>query len=207
MGRKLRIYYPGAYYHVMLRGNFGEQIFYTEDDRKYLYSLLSEGVERYNYQVHAFCLMTNHIHLVIEVGSTPLSKIIQNIASRYAKRINFHLNRRGHLFQGRHLALLIDVDSYLLSVVRYIHLNPVEAAMIGNPDFYPWSSHRAYLGLARIPWLTTDFVLRYFSSEKSRAIYLYKDFIHQAQLMSKHPCLTPATVSDTSDSNDSVKFL
>ena len=169
MARKPRIHYPGAFYHVILRGNGGQDIFYSKADRSRFYLLLQEGIERYGHRIHAFCLMSNHLHLVVQVGDIPLSKILQNISFRYTRYINKRKKRIGHLFQGRYKAILIDADSYLLELVRYIHNNPLRADMATQPDQYQWSSHRAYLGRQEIAWLTTDFVLSQFAENESKA--------------------------------------
>jgi len=143
MTRKSRIHYPGAVYHVILRGNGGEDIFFARQDRTRFYLLLQEGVERYGHRIHAFCCMTNHVHLAIQVAEISLAKIIQNVSFRYTRHINKRKKRIGHLFQGRYKALLIDAETYLLELVRYIHLNPVRAGIVHKPDEYPWSGHRA----------------------------------------------------------------
>ena len=146
MARKPRLHYSGASYHVILRGNGGQDIFIDKKDRTRFYFLLQEGVERYRHRIHAYCLMTNHVHLAIQVGDVPLSRIIQNLSFRYTRYLNRRKNQVGHLFQGRYKALLIDADSYLLELVRYIHNNPVRAGMVKTAEEYPWSSHHAYLG-------------------------------------------------------------
>jgi len=128
----------------MLRGNGGQNVFYSPADRIQLYLLLQEGIERFVHRIHAFCLMINHIHLVIQVGEVPLSKIIQNISFRYTRYINGRMKRIGHLFQGRYKAILIDADSYLLELVRYIHNNPLRVGLAQAPEQYQWSSHQAY---------------------------------------------------------------
>ncbi|MBI1920387.1 MAG: transposase [Geobacter sp.] len=159
MARKPRIHFPAALYHVMLRGNAGQDIFFEDADRYRFYLLLQEGVERFGHRIHAYCLMSNHIHLAIQVGEVPLSRIMQNIAFRYTRWINWRRNSSGHLFQGRFKAVLVDGDSYVMELTRYIHLNPVRAGMVRSPEEYPWSGHRAYLGSESIPWLTSDWVL------------------------------------------------
>ena len=146
---------------------------------------LQEGIERYNYRIHAFCQMTNHVHLAIQVGNIPLSRIMQNVSFRYTRYINSAKNKTGHLFQGRYKALLIDGDSYLVELVRYIHCNPVRAGLAANPNEYQWSSHNAYLGKSSIPWLTTDQVLSQFADQKNRAGKLYDDFV-QAGITEPH---------------------
>ena len=117
MARKPRIHYPGAWYHVILRGNGGSDIFFDTQDRTQFFLLLQEGVERYGHRIHAYCLMTNHIHLVVQVANIPLSRITQNISFRYTRYINRRKNQAGHLFQGRYKALLIDAENYLKSGV------------------------------------------------------------------------------------------
>ena len=181
MSRKPRIHYPGACYHVILRGNAGRDIFFFKKDRSRFFILLQEGLERYNHRIHAYCLMTNHIHLVIQVSDIPLSRIMQNVSFRYTRYINHSKQQVGHLFQGRYKALLIDADSYLLELVRYIHNNPVRAGLVNTPEHYAWSSHNVYLAKTSVPWLTTDWILSQFSDQKERAIELYQDFVFQGK--------------------------
>lgn len=181
MARKTRVFYPGALYHVMLRGNHGEKIFFSNDDRHYFYKLIDEGINRFDYHVHAFCLMINHVHLAIQVSNTSLSKIIQNLAFRYSRWVNKKQRRVGHLFQGRHKAILVDIDAYLLNLVRYIHLNPIRANIVEKLEQYPWSSHLSYLNNNQFPWLNTDRVLSFFSSNRKKAQYNYLKF-----MMDKH---------------------
>ncbi len=144
MARKPRVHVPGGIYHVMLRGNGGQDIFFIPEDRDELYRLVAEGTARFEYRVHAYCLMTNHLHLAIEVGRVPLSRGMQNLAFRYTRWIHRREKRTGHLFQVRDRALLIDREAYLLELVRYIHLNPVRAGLVSDPLDYPWSSHCAH---------------------------------------------------------------
>jgi len=177
MARKKRLHYPGAWYHVILRGNAGNDIFFDNQDRSRFFFLLQEGREKFKHRIHAYCLMTNHVHLVIQVGEISLSRIIQNVSFRYTRFINQRKKQTGHLFQGRYKALLLDVDTYLLELVRYIHNNPVRARMVKAPEEYRWSSHSAYLGSISVPWLTTDLVLAQFSSTKDKAVELYRQFV------------------------------
>ncbi len=179
MARQPRIHSPGSFYHVLLRGNGGQAIFFEDGDRYRLYLLFQEGVERYGYRIHGFCCMTNHLHMVIQVAETPLSKIVQNLSFRYTRWINRKQKRIGHLFQGRYKAILIDADAYLLELVRYIHLNPVRARLVRRPEGYPWSSYRAYLGQEWLPWLTTDRVLSEFEAQTSKARKRFEQFVHE----------------------------
>ena len=159
MARKPRIHYPGAVYHVILRGNAGQTVFFCDRDRSRYYLFLQRAVDTFGCRIHAFCLMTNHIHLIVQTGTTPLSRIMQQLSQCYTAWINYSQSRTGHLFQGRYKALLIDADSYLLELVRYLHLNPMRAGMVKQPADYLWSSHRAYAGQEEIPWLTTEWLL------------------------------------------------
>jgi hypothetical protein len=129
--------------------------------------------------------MTNHVHLLIEVGTVPLSRIMQNLSFRYTRYVNAVEKRIGHLFQGRYKGLLIDQDSYLLELTRYIHCNPLRAGLADDPGKYRWSSHRAYLGKELIPWLTTGTVLAQFASQAKKARSLYGQF-HQAGVQEPH---------------------
>jgi len=180
MARKPRVHVPGGYYHVMMRGNMGSDLFFSEADYSRFFLLLQEGIERYGHRVHAFCLMTNHVHLLIQVGEIPLSRIIQNLAFRYTRYINSKRKEAGHLFQGRYKAILVDEDSYLLELVRYIHLNPVRAGLCDAASDYDWSSHNAYMGKTTVSWLYMREVLGRFSEEKARAIQLLKLFTEES---------------------------
>ena len=177
MARKPRLHVPGALYHVILRGNARQDIFFTAADRFAFYDLLAEGVRRFGYRVHAFCLMTNHVHLGLQAGAEPLSRGMQNLAFRYTRHVNRVRRRVGHLFEGRYKAFLVDQDRYGLELVRYQHLNPVRAGMVSNAADYPWSGHRAYLGEAELPWLTTDWVLGQFGTTLGVARRRYARFV------------------------------
>ncbi len=181
MARKPRIHYPGASYHVILRGNAGHTIFFNKQDRSQFFYLLQDGIERYNHRIHAYCLMENHVHMLIQVDEVPLSRIMQNISFRYTRYINKRKKQAGHLFQGRYKALLIDADNYLLELVRYIHNNPVRAGMVKTPAKYSWSSHNVYMGATDVPWLTTDWVLSQFAGQKNQAVALYGDFVRKGK--------------------------
>lgn len=177
MARKPRVHYPGAAYHVMVRGNARQAIFGDSEDRESFYELLGKGVTRFGYRVHGFCLMGNHVHLAAQVGEVPLSRIMQHLGFRYTQWFNRRHGRVGHLFQGRYKALLVDAESYLLELVRYIHLNPVRAGLVKKPERYPWSGHRAYLGKERLGWLETRWVLSQFGKHTTRARERYARFV------------------------------
>ena len=181
MARKPRLHYVGALYHVMVRGNDGQKIFARDEDRYRFYLFLQEGVEKFGHRIHAFCLMGNHVHLAIQVGDKPLSRIMQNLCFRYTQWINSRQKKVGHLFQGRYKAIVVDADSYLAELVRYIHLNPVRAGIVQVPDDYQWSGHRAYLGCEMLPWLTSEWVLSQFSQELNTARAKYAEFINEGK--------------------------
>jgi hypothetical protein len=122
--------------------------------------------------------MGNHIHLVIQVSDVALPKIMQNVAFRYTHWINKRNGRSGHLFQGRYQAILVDADSYLLELVRYVHLNPVRAGLVKNPLDYAWSGHRAYLGKETLPWLCSEWVLGQFAKRLNKCRKRYQAFVN-----------------------------
>ena len=179
MARRPRIHIPGGFYHIMLRGNGGQDIFYSAEDRHHFYLLLQQGVSRYSHRIHGFCCMTNHVHLLIQVAEEPLSKIMQNLSFRYTRWINKRKKRIGHLFQGRYKAILVDADQYLLELIRYIHLNPVRAGLVKQVEDYAWSSHVAYTEKETLPWLTTDWVYGHFSRQRAACIRQYIKFVDE----------------------------
>jgi REP element-mobilizing transposase RayT len=177
MARKPRLHVPGGLYHVVLRGNARQDVFFIAGDRRYFYELLAEGVTRFGYRVHAFCLMSNHVHLALQAGDLELSAGMQNLAMRYTRYLNTRRKQVGHVFQGRFKAFLVDQDRYGLALVRYIHLNPVRAKRVSTASAYPWSSYRAYLGKEALPWLTTDWVLGQFGTRLGVARARFAAFV------------------------------
>lgn len=177
MARKPRIHYPGAVYHVILRGNSGDPIFFEDRDQFRFYLFMQEVVERFSCRIHGFCCMTNHTHLILQVADIPLSRVMQSLSLKYTRWINYTRRRTGHLFQGRYKAIMLDADAYLLELVRYVHLNPVRAGMTKCPEDYPWSGHNAYLGNEALPWLTTEWVFALFSGKSNEACQNYQQFL------------------------------
>lgn len=177
MARRLRLHVPGGFYHVTLRGNHRQPIFFTEADRDRLDNVVAEATGRMAAQIHAYCWMTNHVHLLVQISDAPLGKLIQRIASRYARAVQTRLDTTGHLFERRYHAILVDVDAYLTTLVRYIHLNPVRAGLVADPAEYPWSSHRVYLGLCRRDWLTTEFTMRVLGNRPDYAAARYRELM------------------------------
>jgi len=187
MARKPRVHLPGGYYHVMMRGNVGGDLFFSDADRSRFLLLMQEGIERYGHRVHAFCLMTNHVHLLIQVGDVPLSRIIQNLGFRYTRYINSKRGEVGHLFQGRYRAILVEADRHLLELVRYIHCNPVRAGFCATASKSDWSSYNAYIGSTVIPWLHQQDLLARFSDDIVRARELLRAFTEAGQGEAKRP--------------------
>lgn len=177
MSRKPRIHVPGGVYHVMLRGNGGQEIFLDPGDGAGFLALLAEGTARFGFRCHGYCLMPNHAHLVLQAGAAPLSRAMQNLSFRYSRHVNAREKRVGHLFQGRYKAILVDADGYLLRLVRYVHLNPVRAGLCKVPEVWRWSGHRAYLGRAAVPWLTTERVLGLLAPRERAARAAYRAFV------------------------------
>ncbi len=154
MVRPLRIEYPGAVYHVTSRGDRREPIAKDEFDRDAFMQILGQALERFDAYALAYCLMGNHYHLVICTRQANLSRLMRHINGVYTQAFNRRHQLSGHLFQGRFKAILVDTDSYLLEVCRYVDLNPVRAQMVESPDAYAWSSNTALAGLANAPtWL------------------------------------------------------
>jgi REP element-mobilizing transposase RayT len=187
--RRPRLHVPGACYHVTLRGNHRQDIFFCDADRRLLGRYVGEAREQVGAEVHAYCWMTNHVHLLVQVSDIPLGAFVQRIGTRYARAVQARVPTTGHLFQNRYHALLVDVDRYFVALLRYIHLNPVRAGLVQDPAAYPWSSHRAYLGLARTEWLTTDFGLRLFDADHDRARARYRAFLMQEGAGARDPSL------------------
>jgi len=148
MARPLRIHPPGGYHHVTARGNDRLPIFIDDADRWSFLGLLAKANNRFGSELHAYCLMTNHVHLVVEDHEGNLSKVLRHVKGVHAQRFNRRHDRVGHLFEGRFWNSLLGDDAYLTSAVEYVHRNPVEAGMVGTPIDYPWSSYASYLGLA-----------------------------------------------------------
>ncbi|HEU4653049.1 MAG TPA: transposase [Steroidobacteraceae bacterium] len=179
MPRKPRLHVPGAFYHLTLRGNHRQDIFFSPSDRDLFDQLTQEVLDRFRARLHAFCWMTNHVHLLVQVSDVPLGQLVLRIAGQYARRIQKHLRTTGHLFEKRYHAVLVDADEYLLELIRYIHLNPVRARMVASPSQYRWSSHLTYLDKCERSWVTTDFALSAFHQERSAAIAAYERFVNQ----------------------------
>ena len=179
MSRQPRLHLPGGFYHVILRGNGRQAIFFDSEDRNQWQTILQKALARYRHRLHAYCWMNNHVHMAVQAGVEPLADFMRVLASRYAKYLNRKRRRPGHLFERRYRAILVQRDEYLIELLRYIHLNPVRASMVSDPSDYQWSSYNAYLRLTGPTWLTVDTVAAMFSSRRSGARESYSRFMVQ----------------------------
>ncbi|MFA0110275.1 transposase [Vibrio breoganii] len=178
MSRPLRLEFAGALYHVTARGNERNWIFFQDDDFTLYLTVLDEVCERYNWVIHAYCLMSNHYHLLLKTPDGNLSKGMRQLNGVFTQKINRKHNRVGHLFQGRYKSILVDQETYLLELCRYIVLNPVRAKMVDTPDEWQWSSWHSTVGNISSPdWLSTDAILLQFARERAKAIDAYKRFV------------------------------
>ncbi len=178
MSRPLRIEYDGAVYHITSRGNARSHIFKDSEDRKYFLDTLHKVNRRYNWICHAYCLMNNHYHLIIETPDGNLSKGMRQLNGVYTQLFNRRHKRVGHIFQGRYKAILIQKESHLLEVCRYVVLNPVSAKIVDTPREWKWSSYRATLGIEKPhPCLTVDWILGQFSRRRRHAEGKYREFV------------------------------
>lgn len=178
MSRPVRLEFGGALYHVTARGDRREAIFEGDADRTQFLELLGDVVERFNWCCHAYCLMSNHYHLIIATPDANLSKGMRQLNGVFTQWSNRRYRRSGHLFQGRFKAVLVDADSYLLELTRYVVLNPVRAGMVVAAADWPWSSFRATTGDEEAPaWLEVDGLLAQFGTCRARAVSAYERFV------------------------------
>lgn len=190
MSRRPRVHVPGGIYHVILRGNHRQRIFAQTSDRQRWEEILVNVLHQLGARIHGYCWMTNHVHMLIQVGTVPLWQIMQRVASPYARYFQRKLSTTGHLFERRHGAILVDNDDYLLQLLHYIHMNPVTADLVQDPAQYRWSSYQTYLGLANIPWLTIDFALSIFSDDLTESRSLFREFIPSTEAASEEPVVS-----------------
>jgi len=182
MARPLRIEYEGAVYHVTSRGNAGQQIFVDDEDRHGFLEVLSDTVERFAWICHAYCLMSNHFHLLLETPDANLSRGMRQLNGVYTQRFNRRHRRAGHVLQGRFKSILVEKESHLLELVRYVVLNPVRAKMVRSVRHWPWSSYRATAGQEEpLPLLTTEWILSQFSTDLQQATIQYRQFVRQGR--------------------------
>jgi len=180
MARPLRIEYQNAVHHVTSRGNARNKIFLGDQDRENFLFVLDAVVKRHNWLCHAYCLMDNHYHLMIETPDANLSRGMRQLNGVYTQKYNWWHSKTGHLFQGRYKSILVDKENYLLELCRYVVLNPVRANMVEKPEEWKWSSYGATAGLKTVPnYLTVDWILGLFSNNKAEAQKRYRKFVRE----------------------------
>ncbi len=178
MARPLRIEYPGAVYHVTSRGNARQSIFIDDVDRQVFLEVFGNVVEKYNWLCHAFCLLDNHYHILVETQDPNLSLGMRQLNGVYTQRINIRHHRVGHLFQGRYKAILVEKNEHLLELCRYIVLNPVRAGIVGEPRQWQWSSYMATAyAIKPSNFLSVAWVLGQFSKNTNDARKIYRKFV------------------------------
>ena len=178
MARPLRIEYAGAIYHLTSRGNARAPIFLSDDDRRLFLSLFSEIVVRNQWVCYGYCLMDNHYHLLIETTKPNLSVGMRQLGGIYTQKFNRQHGRVGHLFQGRYKAIIVERESYLLELCRYIVLNPVRAKIVDHPGKYRWSSYNATAGSSdQPPYLHIDWILAQFGGTIMQSRHQYRNFV------------------------------
>lgn len=180
MGRPLRIEYPGALYHVTSRENEKRRIFLQDSDRLRFLRILEEYHDRYGILIHNYILMNNHYHLIIETPRGNLLKVMHGLNGGYTGYFNRKHGRVGHLFQGRYTGILVDKDSYLLQLSRYLHLNPVVAKLVERPEQYEWSSYSSFIREGKqLGWVEYRWLLSQFGRDKKGARRRYKEFVEE----------------------------
>lgn len=176
MARKPRVDYKGALYHVMCRGNNGEYILKEDEDKQTYLDLIKKYKERYGFKIYSYCIMDNHVHMLIEREEVPLFKIMQGIQQSYTQRYNKKNKRTGHVFQQRYKAQLCNKEQYLLQLIKYIHMNPVKAGLKEGLN-YKWSSHSIYDRGKESNLIELEFVLGLFSDTFIKGVKGYKEFM------------------------------
>ncbi|MCB1693639.1 MAG: transposase [Pseudomonadales bacterium] len=178
MSRPVRIEFPGAHYHVTSRGTNEQAVFLDDEDRAVFLNVLDGVVSRFNWRVHAYVLMDNHYHLVVDVPDANLSKGMRQLNGVYTQHFNRRHGRDGSLFQGRFRSILFEPDAYLLPLCRHVVLNPVRGRVVRSPHAFRWSNHRATCGAVRAPsFLTTEAVLGTFGKRVKENQKKYKDYV------------------------------
>lgn len=180
MARPLRLEFEGAYYHITSRGDQRGRIFFDVRDRERFLEILKRTKERYGYLLHAYALMDNHYHIFIETPKANLSQIMQNINTSYTVYVNKRHRRCGHLFQGRFKGIIVDKETYLMVLTRYIHLNPVRAGIVKRPEDYRWTSYTEYMDAGKVKESIVDITgtLSCFSKTKKAAMKAYREFVN-----------------------------
>jgi putative transposase len=190
MPRKARLDVPGTLHHVMVRGIEGIHIFRDEEDRSAFVERISSLVQESGTRILAWSLLDNHLHLLIVSGPEGLSTFMRRLLTGYASGFNRRHRRYGHLFQNRYKSIICDLNSYLLELVRYIHLNPLRAALVKTLEeleSFPWCGHGILTGRLRRDWQERDFVLGFFGSKEGKAVRAYREFVETGKGQGQRP--------------------
>ena len=180
MARPLRIEYPGAWYHVMNRGRRREKIFFDDIDYENFLEILESSHNLFEFEIHAYSLMSNHYHCLVRTPRGNLSRAMRHLDGVYTQKFNRRHKCEGALFRGRYKAILVDEDTYVMELARYIHRNPTKAGAEHEPGQHKWTSHRAYLELKpKITWLKKDHVLKYFGVNRTEAVKRFDAFVKE----------------------------
>ncbi|MBP1924324.1 REP element-mobilizing transposase RayT [Sedimentibacter acidaminivorans] len=182
MGRKPRIQFEGGVYHIVQRGNNKEYIFKNDDVKKQLLNIIVESKEIMRFEIYGFVIMDNHYHIVIRSHEVPISQIMHRIDLKFSKYYNCTYNKSGHVFQDRYKGILVKDDKYLLSLIRYVHQNPVKAKMCKKVSDYYWSSDSYYRKNIQDKIVDIDFVLCMFSENRKNALVEYSKFMDSTLL-------------------------
>lgn len=173
---------PNSIYHVIVRGNNKEDIFRDYMDREVYLNRLKRYKEKFQVEVYAYCMMTNHVHLLIYDNGQDISKFMQGLSLSYAIYFNKKYNRCGHLFQGRFTSAMVRSDDYFLHVSKYIHLNPVKANIVNEAVQYNWSSFKIYMGIKdKKEIINTKRILKYFADKDREAQQLYLEYVQNGE--------------------------
>lgn len=180
MPRKARLDIPGALHHIIVRGNDRSDIFRDEEDRAGFLDRLGKNVGEAQASVYAWVLMRNHVHILFKSGRKGISEVMRKLLTWYAIYFNRRHRRTGHLFENRYKSILCEEETYLLALIRYIHLNPIRAGIIssiGELDSYPWSGHSEVIGKKKCEWMDTDYILKRFTEKRKDAAKRYRQFV------------------------------
>ncbi|VAX36656.1 hypothetical protein MNBD_UNCLBAC01-1200 [hydrothermal vent metagenome] len=181
MPRQARLDYPGAYHHVMGRGIDGHHIFKEKSDKKDFLARVKKLTEKSSMQIHAWCLMSNHYHLLYQTGETGLACFMRQLLTGFAISYNKRHRRQGHLFQNRYKSIIVEEDEYFLPLLRYIHLNPVKAKFISleKLKYYPWCGHHEIFFEGKESVIKREDVLSFFGLTKQKAMIAYVDYLKE----------------------------
>ena len=180
MGRPLRVEYAGAVYHITSRGNEKRAIFLEDEDRVELLEKLKDYHDRFGILIHSYVLMDNHYHLILETPRGNLLRVMHGLNGGYTGYFNRKYGRVGHLFQGRYRGILVEKETYLIPLSRYVHLNPVRAGVVENPEEYPWSSYRGFIGRGKKEeWVEYSGILSEFGRDQTRARRGYRKYVEE----------------------------